>query len=167
MRVPTLLALACAGTLSAQEAMAIGYGVQHRADETTRSLVDPDGIDLLDGGHYVYLGFSAPERAFVGWPWFDIEWNRNSDNGTRLDTVGVLYTERVPLWKFWLGGGVGTVYHDVHIGDYRSQVWRLGLKACAGFHIGGPLAVEASYVYADSAGGYKMDYYSLAALLRF
>lgn len=168
MRVLTLLALTATLPLAAQQAaMSIGYGVGHRVDDTARGLVDSDGFDALDGGRVISLGFSAPERAFVGYPWFDIDWAHDEEGDNRFDTVTVFYVERVDIWRMWVGGGVGTVYNNVKVGASRDEEWGFGAKAVVGITIGGPLAVEAAYTYADTTNGQKMDYYSLVALLRF
>lgn len=169
--VPTALLLCTVPVVAAQSVMAIGYGVQHRYDDGVRELTQPGDFKPLDGGHHVLLGFSAPERAFVGWPWFDMEWSRNSGEGTRLDTIGVTYVERVPLWMFWLGGGIGSAYHNVRI-DRGSDVtrddkWRFAAKAVVGAELFKPLYVEASYFYGGKAGGEKMDYVTLDIGVRF
>jgi len=169
--IPTALLLCALPAASAQSVMAIGYGVQHRYDDGVRDLTQSGDFKPLDGGHHVLLGFSAPERGFVGWPWFDMEWSRNSGEGTRLDTIGVTYVERVPLWLLWLGGGVGSAYHDVRIdtddNTRRDQKWRFAAKAVVGAELFKPLYIEAAYFYAGSAGGEKMDYVTLDIGLRF
>ncbi len=168
---PTLVLLALVPLVSAESVMAIGYGVQHRYDSDTRVLTEPGSFHALDGGHHILLGFSAPERGFVGYPWLDLEWSRNSDKGNRLDTVGVTYVERVPLWKLWLGAGVGSVYHNVRIetdsGVRRDTKWDFAAKAVVGIDLFKPVYVEAGYMYAGKAAGKSMDYIFVDLGLRF
>jgi len=168
---PTLVLLALLPVASAESVMAIGYGVQHRYDEDTRELTQSGSFQALDGGHHILLGFSAPERGFVGYPWLDLEWSRNSQRGTRLDTLGVTYVERVPLWKLWLGGGLGSAYHDVRIntgsGLRRDTSWNFAAKAVVGLDLFNPVYVEAGYIYAGKAAGESMDYVFIDLGLRF
>lgn len=172
MRLTALAAvLACATSAAAEvPTLRIDAGVAYRYDRQTRTLLgDPERPDLKDEyGYHFCLGMSAPEAGLMGHPWLDIDWARSEGDGNRIDTVGVLYIERIPYGSpIWVGVGPGTFYTDIRIQDRQKKAWRIGGRATLGWQIWDPFYVEAGYSYSGEVMGVKTDSFDLSLGVAF
>jgi len=155
-------------------AIAIAGGVCYRYDDGARQATDEDGSFSWsdDYGTHFVLGASAPEKAFIGYPWLDFDWSRSTGNGNRIDSLGILYIERIPLGNtIYLGLGPGSFYNNIRIqrDGYieRDHKWRLGGRALLGANLPAGLYLEAGYNYSGSVAGLKTDSADLSLGIRF
>ena len=84
------VALATTAWAAAETApIAVAGGVCYRYDRDARAVTDEGGgfSWTEDYGTHFVIGASAPERAFIGYPWLDIDWARSSGAGSRIDTL--------------------------------------------------------------------------------
>jgi hypothetical protein len=148
-----VLLSACALGASAQDhAIAIFAGASYLIDDESRDATADTGI-------YGSLGLSAPAMGFAGVPWLDFDYSHTDGNGSRIDSVGVLYSERVPLGQsLYAGIGLGSYYNNARIDrgaePDREDDWTLGAKGMLGYALTPNVAIEATYhwVHGDVAG---------------
>jgi hypothetical protein len=159
---------------AANAAISLAGGVAYRYDDGARAVTDDDGSFSWteDWGTHLVLGASAPEKAFIGYPWVDIDWTRSTGNGNRIDSVGVMYVERIPLGQGpYLGLGVGSFYNNIRIEreDYtqRQNNWRIGGRGLAGWNLPAGLFIETGYNLSGKVGGTKTDSVDLSLGIRF
>ncbi len=149
-------------------------GLSYLTHDDSREIVD-DGTDSLTNkyGYYACLGFSAPQKAIVGFPWLEFPATRHEGNESRLDSVGVLYTERAPISElFYLGLGIGSFYNDYRIttagGIERDDKWTIGGKGLVGIGSAGRgFFGEVSYQYSGKIGGNESNTINGALGIRF
>jgi hypothetical protein len=176
MRIAPLLLLAGLGTLACaadSHTFAISAGVAYRYDREARSVTDENGDFgwAQDYGYHARLSSGAPSPGLIGWGAIDIDWSRSTGNDDRIDTVGVLYVERIPLGSFRLGLGLGSFYNDVSIDDHRSRHWTIGGTATLSMDLIGPFYIEGGYdltsITGSETGGIKTDSVFLDLGLKF
>ena len=174
LRTLALVALtAGAWAASTNPAIAMAGGVCYRYDRDGRAVTQEGEFSWTEdyGTHFV-LGASAPERAFVGYPWLDIDWSRSTGNGSRIDTVGILYIERIPFGEtFYIGLGPGSFYNNARIEHEtyteRAAKWRLGGRAVVGVNLPAGLYLESGYSLSGRVLGVKTDSVELSLGIRF
>ena len=158
---------------SANPPIAFAGGVCYRYDRDGRAVTQEGEFSWTeDYGTHVVLGASAPEKAFVGYPWLDIAWARSTGNGSRIDTVGVLYIERIALGQGpYIGLGPGSFYNNARIerdgGTVRGTKWRIGGRAVVGYNLPAGLYLEAGYSLSGKVLGVKTDSVDLSLGIRF
>lgn len=158
------LLLAGLASLPAEGApLTISAGVAYRYDSEPRRLTDENGDFSWteDYGYHVRLGTGAPEPGFIGWGSADISWSRNTGNDVRIDTVGILYIERIPLGPVRVGAGVGSYYTDISDPDGRTKKWTIGGGATVSLDIFQSIYLEVGYdkvnLFGDEIRGLKPD----------
>ena len=165
MRVVPILLLG-AGLLAAADnhAFALAAGVAYRYNDAARSATDDNGDFSWndDYGYHLRMGSGAPSPGLIGWGSLDLDWARNSGNGNRIDTIGALYIERVPIGPLRIGVGLGSFYSDVHLGSIRDKDWSIGGTATVSVDLFGPLYIEGGYnltsFFNGKTAGLKTDY---------
>lgn len=160
----TLFFLSGSACAVEQSVFAIAGGATHLQDSTSRELTS-------DWGYYASFGVSAPEAGFMGYPWLDIDYSRDSGDDNRIDVLGVLYVERVPIGTWWyLGLGAGSFYLDTKITEdgetSRNDRWNIGGKALVGRNFG-RLFFEGAYRYSGEISGVSTNAWILSAGFRF
>lgn len=170
MRFAPVLALtALIGTAAAENAaIAISGGFAYRYEDDARHATQEGEFSWnKDYGYHVRLGSAAPE----GGGSLDIDWVRNTGNGNRLDTVGVLYIQRIPIGPVRLGLGLGSFYSDIRLSDRSETDWTIGGTASLGMDLVGPLFIEGGYnltsLFGEKTAGLKTDYVFLDLGIRF
>ena len=172
LRIGPLLLFGFAALASAAEnhALALSAGATYRYTRTAREITDetPGFSWTEDYGYHARL--STPAEAGTGA--FDLDWARNRGNGDRIDTLGVLYVQRIPLGSFRLGVGLGSFYNDLSIADSRHTRWTIGCTALVSKDLVGPLYLEAGYdltslVGGQETGGIRTDCVFLDLGIRF
>lgn len=143
---------------------ALGGGVVKFTDDGSSDLTD-------EYGYYATLGMSAPEAAFLGYPWLDIDGSRHTGDENRIDSLGVLYCERIPLGTAWyIGVGLGSYYNNLKIVEgndtKRADEWTIGGKALIGRQFGS-LFLEGSYRYSGELKSVDTNAWTLGAGIRF
>lgn len=172
-----VIAATFAASLSAMEPASVELmgGLSYLTHDDSRELVDDGSSSLTNEyGYYACFGFSAPQTALVGYPWLEFPMTRHSGNDSRIDSVGVLYTERAPLTElFYLGLGIGSFYNDYRItsdgGNIdRDDKWTIGGKALVGIGPAGKgFFGEVSYQYSGKIGGTESNSINGALGIRF
>jgi len=153
--------------------LALSVGAAYRHNDHAKDVTDENGDFSWteDYGYHVRLGSGAPSPGFIGWGSLDIDWARNTGNGDRLDSVGVLYVERIPMGPISLGLGMGSFYHDVHIASDRDQQWTIGGTATLSLDLFGPFFLEGGYnltsLFGEKVEGLTMDYIFLDLGVKF
>lgn len=135
----------------------VGYlaaGVTYFTDADSRELVEEDGSWEWSNNQRYAFGISAPQRALVGFPWIDLEWNHAEGDDHRIDSFGVLYTERAFISaSIYLGAGLGSFYQDVRLetgaGRIRDDEWTIGGKLVAGIWLD-PFILEGVFQWIPS-----------------
>ena len=170
------VALATTAWAAAETApIAVAGGVCYRYDRDARAVTDEGGgfSWTEDYGTHFVIGASAPERAFIGYPWLDIDWARSSGAGSRIDTLGVLYIERIPLGDGpYIGLGPGSFYNNARIRreglpTERAAKWRIGGRAVVGWNLPLGLYLEGGYSLSGKVLGVKTDSADLSLGIRF
>lgn len=147
-----------------QSVFAISGGSTHLQDSTSREMTN-------EWGYFASFGVSAPEAGFMGYPWLDIDGSRDSGDDNRIDVLGVLYVERMPLGSLWyLGVGFGSLYLDAKVTEdgeaTRDNRWNIGGKALIGRNFGS-LFFEGAYRYSGDILGVNTNAFILSAGFRF
>jgi len=159
---------------SANPPIAFAGGVSYRYDRDGRAVTQEGEFSWTeDYGTHIVLGASAPEKAFFGYPWLDFDWSRTTGNGSRIDTIGILYIERIPLGDGpYIGLGPGSFYNNARIRHAngvteREHKWRVGGRAVAGWNLPAGLYLEAGYSLSGKVLGVKTDSVDLSLGIRF
>ena len=158
---------------SANPSLAFAAGVCYRYDRDGRAVTQEGEFSWTeDYGTHIVLGASAPEKAFVGYPWLDIDWSRSTGNDSRIDTIGVLYIERIALGAGpYIGLGPGSFYNNARIRrngiTERENKWRIGGRAVAGWNLPAGLYLEGGYSLSGKVLGVKTDSFDLSLGIRF
>lgn len=174
LRTLALAAVATAAwAVDANPPIAIAAGVSYRYDRDARAVTQDGSFSWdEDYGTHLVVGASAPERAFVGYPWVDFDWSRSSGEGSRIDTLGVLYLERIPLGTGpYIGLGPGSFYNDARLRRHgvteRQRKWRIGGRALVGWNLPAGLFLEAGYNLSGKVLGIRTDSVDLSLGIRF
>ena len=157
-----LLGLGCAAAAD-NHALAVSAGVAYRYDRQARALTEENAEFSWteDYGYHARLSTGAPSAGLIGWGALDIDWARNVGNDDRIDTLGVLYVERIPISSLRAGIGLGSFYNDISIAGARSKRWTIGGTATLSLDLFGPVYIEAGYnltsLFGDKTAGLKTD----------
>lgn len=172
--VPLLVFTAVASLAAADNrAFSLSAGAAYRHNGHAQDVTDDNGDFSWteDYGYHMRMGSGAPSAGLIGWGSLDLDWARNTGNDNRLDSVGVLYIERIPMGPISVGVGLGSFYHDVNIFGKRSQDWTIGGTATVSVDLFGPFFLEGGYnltsFFGDQVEGLTMDYVFLDLGIKF
>jgi hypothetical protein len=142
-----LLGLSAFATAAETHAFAISGGASWRHAGEARDVTDADDDFswIEDYGLHLRLSTGAPSPGLIGWGALDLDWARSSGDNNRIDTVGVLYVERIPIGPLRLGLGLGSFYNSVLVDGERDKRWTIGGTATLAFDVFGPVYIEAGY----------------------
>lgn len=169
-----LVGLVTSAVASEGRGFAISAGVAYRHDGAAQDVTDDNGNFSWteDYGYHARIGSgSPPSPGLIGWGGLELDWARNRGNDNRLDTLGVIYIERMPIGPVSLGLGLGSFYNDFNIAGKRSKDWNIGGTATLSIDVYGPFFLEGGYdltsLFGHKTDGIKGDYMFLDLGFKF
>jgi hypothetical protein len=123
---------------------------------------------------HLNVGVGAYETALVGCPSFEMDWGHITGRGSRLDSFGGYYCERMNLQQgVYVGAGGGLVWNRLTLstdsgGDGgQSSSLRPSLRGMIGMSFGRQYFIEAAAFYNGAVNGIDANALALLAGIKF
>lgn len=131
-------------------------------------------------GMHLNLGLGAWGTALVGFPTFEFDWGHVTGKGNRLDTVNMIYCERVMLQEgVYIGGGAGTSWirlvrqaplvegETVGGDDSKENTFNFCLRGMIGMTVFRQFYIEGAAFYNGNIDGVDANALAVLAGVRF